>query len=290
MLMMKIIANKISILLIMLFLYVLVFSWGTAWAVSDLHNKKHDLDSNQHGISEGASAKAENSLMSEGNENFILHEDAEYISEYIIKGAEKLKTDVPAERANLNPEESLHIKDDAEAPNHDSSLNIQHEDNAGQYEYEANIQHGGGYDKNVHSHDLSVNATEKHDLSHTGDGHEEMAGLEDMPISYVAYWTVLIFVMIILLIYFVYRFKHGQEKPIISLAIFFIVFILVAYFFETTPIFTGRFDPKNYISIHDFHEGNNLGFLRFVYKFILGLFLTLFAFLNFNRKKFDVKQ
>lgn len=112
---------------------------------------------------------------------------------------------------------------------------------------------------------------------------------EATPLIYLFYWGILILVMVVILVYFVIRYKRGQEKPVISLGVALVIFVLTAYLIEITPIFSGRFDPDTFKFVHEFHESPNLGFLRFMYKFLLGIFLTFFAFLNMNRKKFHMK-
>ncbi|MBN2372603.1 hypothetical protein JXL19_02290 [bacterium] len=112
------------------------------------------------------------------------------------------------------------------------------------------------------------------------------SGEEEVPIFYLLYWGVLIFMMVIILIYFVSRFKSRQLRPMVTLAVFLVIFVLSAYLIEMTPVFSGRFDPVSSQFVKGFHEKPNLGFLRFVYKFFLGIFLTFFAFLNMDRKRF----
>ncbi len=133
-----------------------------------------------------------------------------------------------------------------------------------------------GYEEDTRGHEED---TKGHEVD--TKGHEV-----EVPILYLFFWGILLLVMVIILIYFVVRYKHGQKGPIISLALFFVILVLAAYFLETTPILSKTFDSETLTFISKFHEDNKLGFLRFVYKFLLGIFLTLFAFLNMDRERF----
>lgn len=127
--------------------------------------------------------------------------------------------------------------------------------------------------------------------SHEGKGHIDKDHQAEVPLAYLFYWGILILVMVIILIYFVYRRKNKGAKPIIPLAVFLVLFALSIYIIEIiTPAFAGRLDMKALKIVYEFHESPNLGFLRFIYKFALGIFMTLFAFLNMNRKKFEQKS
>ena len=127
-----------------------------------------------------------------------------------------------------------------------------------------------------------------HEANHVaegGTGHDHQA---EVPLVYLFYWGILILVMVIILIYFVYRQKNKKLKPMIPLAVFLVLFAVAIYVIEIiTPAFSGRFDPKTLKIIHEFHEASDIGFLRFIYKFILGILMTFFAFLNLNRNDFN---
>jgi hypothetical protein len=126
-----------------------------------------------------------------------------------------------------------------------------------------------------------------HDTSHEAKDHTDLDHQADVPLVYLFYWGILILVMVIILIYFVYAYKSHRTKPVIPLAVFLILFGLSIYILEIiTTTFSGKFDLSTLRIIHEFHEGPDLGFLRFIYKFILGIFMTFFAFLNLDRKKF----
>lgn len=142
--------------------------------------------------------------------------------------------------------------------------------------------HGAGVDM----HDQEKGVT--HEGSHESAIHEDQEIPSEMPLVYLFYWGILILIMVIILIYFVYRFKRKQQRPIIPLAVFFVLFAISIYVLEImAPIFTGRFDPASFRVVNEFHEGTNLGFLRFLYKFLLGIFMTFFAFLNLDRKRYN---
>jgi len=129
--------------------------------------------------------------------------------------------------------------------------------------------------------------TSEHETSHGAAALTDQGLPADVPLIYLFYWGTLILVMVIILIYFVYRFKRKPGRPIISLAIFLVLFVVVIYGFEIlTPVFSGRFDLTTSKIVHEFHESANLGFMRFLYKFLLGVFLTVFAFLNLDRKRY----
>ncbi len=120
------------------------------------------------------------------------------------------------------------------------------------------------------------------------EGEHDQGDSTEIPLVYFFYWGILILAMGIILIYFVYRFKHSQTNPMVPLAVFLVLFAMSVYLFEIiVPTFSGRFDPAALRVIHEFHEGANLGFLRFIYKFLLGIFMALFAFLNLDHKKFS---
>jgi hypothetical protein len=142
--------------------------------------------------------------------------------------------------------------------------------------------HGAGGD--AHYQEKGV----MHEGSHESAIHEDQEIPSEMPLVYLFYWGILILIMVIILIYFVYRFKRKQQRPIIPLAVFFVLFAISIYVLEImAPIFTGRFDPASFRVVNEFHEGTNLGFLRFLYKFLLGIFMTFFAFLNLDRKRYN---
>lgn len=118
-----------------------------------------------------------------------------------------------------------------------------------------------------------------------GHGYQVEAGT--VPLVYLLYWGLLILIMVVILIYFVYRVKRTQSRPFVALAVFLALFAVSVYLIEIlVPAFSGRFDPSAMKVIHEFHEGTDLGFLRFFYKFILGIFLSIFALLNLDRKKY----
>ncbi|MGA1795247.1 MAG: hypothetical protein ACMUIL_05230 [bacterium] len=118
-----------------------------------------------------------------------------------------------------------------------------------------------------------------------GHGHEAEAGT--VPLVYLLYWGLLILIMVVLLIYFVYRVKRSQSRSFVALAAFLTLFAVSVYLIEIfVPAFSGRFDPGAMRVIHEFHEGNGLGFLRFFYKFLLGILLSIFALLNVDSKKY----
>lgn len=130
-----------------------------------------------------------------------------------------------------------------------------------------------------------------HKTSHEAKDHMDKDHQEEVPLPYLFYWGILILVMVIILIYFVYRHKNKESKPMIPLAIFLVLFALSIYIIEIiTPAFSGRFDVEALKIVHQFHEAPELGFLRFLYKFILGIFMTFFAFLNLDRKDFNQKN
>lgn len=136
-----------------------------------------------------------------------------------------------------------------------------------------------------------VNHGERHEASHEAKDHMDKDHEAEVPLVYLFYWGILILVMVIILIYFVYRRKHKHLTPMIPLAVFLVLFALSIYIIEIiTPVFSGRFDLKTLRIVYEFHEAPNLGFLRFIYKFILGIFMTFFAFLNLDRKDYKQKS
>ncbi|MGA1863618.1 MAG: hypothetical protein ACMUHX_01000 [bacterium] len=127
-----------------------------------------------------------------------------------------------------------------------------------------------------------------HEETHKAEGDTDHAHEAEVPLVYLFYWGILILVMVIILIYFVYRRKNKRLKPMVPLAVFLVLFAIAIYFLEIiTPAFSGRLDPKTLKIIHDFHEAPDIGFLRFIYKFILGILMTFFAFLNLDRNEFN---
>jgi hypothetical protein len=148
-----------------------------------------------------------------------------------------------------------------------------------------------GHDDGVHGAGVDAHDQEKgfmHEGSHESVVNEDHESPSGMPLVYLFYWGILILIMVIILIYFVYRFKKKQARPIIPLAVFLVLFALSIYALEIiAPTFTGRFDPGSLRVVHEFHEGTNMGFLRFLYKFLLGIFMTVFAFLNLDRKRYN---
>ncbi|MGA1790323.1 MAG: hypothetical protein ACMUIM_02465 [bacterium] len=142
--------------------------------------------------------------------------------------------------------------------------------------------HGAG--GNTHYQDKGM----EYEGTHESAMHEDHEIPSGMPLVYLFYWGILILIMVIILIYFVYRFKKKQTRPIIPLAVFFVLFAIAIYVLEImAPTFTGRFDPVSLRVVNGFHEGTNLGFLRFLYKFLLGIFMTFFAFFNLDRKRYN---
>ncbi|MGA1839134.1 MAG: hypothetical protein ACMUIU_00785 [bacterium] len=136
-----------------------------------------------------------------------------------------------------------------------------------------------------------IGKDEGHEANHETKGHSDHDHQAEVPLVYLFYWGILILVMVIILIYFVYRRKNKKLKPMIPLAVFLVLFAIAIYVLEIiTPAFSGRFDPKTLTIIHDFHEAPDIGFLRFIYKFILGILMTLFAFLNLDRNEFNKKS
>jgi hypothetical protein len=129
-----------------------------------------------------------------------------------------------------------------------------------------------------------------HEISHKAKDHMDHDHQEEIPLAYLFYWGILILVMVIILIYFVSRHKNKHSEPMIPLAVFLVLFALSIYILEIiSPVFSGRFDTETLRIVHEFHEAPDLGFLRFFYKFILGIFMTVFAFLNLNRKGLNQK-
>jgi len=125
------------------------------------------------------------------------------------------------------------------------------------------------------------------DTLHEAGDHIDHNFPAEVPLIYLFYWGILILVMVIILIYFVYRYKRHQSKPIIPLAVFLILFGLMIYILEIiAPTFSGKFDLSTLRIVHEFHESPSLGFMRFIYKFILGIFMAFFAFLNMDFTKF----
>ena len=147
------------------------------------------------------------------------------------------------------------------------------------------IHHEEAHHEMVHSH--SEMAAE-HETSHSVAAHSDDALPTEAPLIYLFYWGILILIMVIILIYFVYRFKRRPKRPIIPLAVFLVIFVVAIYGLEIlTPTFSGKFDLATLRIIAEFHESANLGFMRFIYKFLLGIFLTIFAFLNMDRKRYE---
>lgn len=158
---------------------------------------------------------------------------------------------------------------------------LMHESESGkQMDVEHDTSHAAGLS---HADD---HGDAEHDTPHAaGEDHQEA-----VPLIYLLYWGILILVMVIILVYFVVRYKRGQNSPLMSLALLLVFFVLTAHLIEITPIFSGRLDPATLEFVSEFHESPNLGFLRFLYKFLLGVFLTFFAFLNIDNKKFSAEE
>ena len=125
-----------------------------------------------------------------------------------------------------------------------------------------------------------------HHIAHERGGAPGHIDKEEFPLAYLFYWGILILSMVVILIYFVYRYKRKHDRPLFPLAIFLILFGVSIYMIEVSPLFSGRFDPVQMKFVHGFHEGTNLVSMRFFYKFFLGIFLTFFAFLNLDHRKF----
>lgn len=145
------------------------------------------------------------------------------------------------------------------------------------------------HETDAHGHHGDIDKDAGHQKNHEGGKDQGHNHKEDIPMAYLFYWGILILVMVIILVYFVFRYKSGQLRPMTPLAVFLVFSVLIAYLIEITPVFSGRFDQVTFGFTHGFHERPNLGFLRFVYKFLLGIFLTFFAFLNMDKERFGLE-
>lgn len=153
---------------------------------------------------------------------------------------------------------------------------------------ETEVGHGDAHSYHaVDGGSLHLESEDAHGTSAGDGGHGHEAEAATVPLVYLLYWGLLILIMVIILIYFVYRVKRTQSRSFVALAVFLALFAVSVYLIEIfVPVFSGRFDPGAMRVVHEFHEGNGLGSLRFFYKFLLGVLLSIFALLNLDRKKY----
>ncbi|MCL6582475.1 MAG: hypothetical protein K6U11_02440 [bacterium] len=120
-------------------------------------------------------------------------------------------------------------------------------------------------------------------LSHNSDQGEINHHSTSIPVLYKLYWIGLIIMVVLMVGYFF--FLHPKEKYqfIKPLTIIFILLALSLYLIEQGRVFTGYFDPSaggRFVS--GYHENNEIGFLRFVYKLTLGMALWAFGFITYQ--------
>jgi len=147
------------------------------------------------------------------------------------------------------------------------------------------IVHGKDFHETVEKENKINPERKNHGIIHTAD--TEHPDSLSIPVTYKLYWIGLIFLVIFLLVYFLIMYKKEKFTSLKPLTIFLLLLALSLYLLEQGRIFTGYFDPvKGFVS--GFHEPNTIGFLRFLYKLIAGVALSMYGFIIFfaHKKKY----
>jgi len=111
-----------------------------------------------------------------------------------------------------------------------------------------------------------------------------------VPLLYELYWIGSISMVVLLIFYFFYLYKKEKlwlVKPLTFLLLF---LALSLYLMEQGQTFTGHFDPARHLFVPGYHEANDIGFLRFIYKLTLGIALCVYGFTNFLARQKNKKS
>jgi len=102
-----------------------------------------------------------------------------------------------------------------------------------------------------------------------------------VPLLYELYWFGCISMVVLLIFYFLYLYKKEKFRLVKPLTFLLLFLALSLYLMEQGQIFTGHFDPVRHLFVAGYHEANEIGFLRFIYKLTLGIALCVYGFTNF---------
>jgi uncharacterized membrane protein len=130
-----------------------------------------------------------------------------------------------------------------------------------------------------------VDSAEVHSASVSGHGDNI-----PIPFMYKLYWIGLISMMILIMLYFFLFYRKENYQSLKSLTILLILLAFSLYLLEQGRVFTGYFDPVRHVFVSGYHEANNMGFLRFIYKLVLGIALCGYGFSNFLSRQRDKKE
>ncbi|MGA1874030.1 MAG: hypothetical protein ACMUIA_00310 [bacterium] len=124
-----------------------------------------------------------------------------------------------------------------------------------------------------------IHHTESHHGEPTHSGKEH-APSGPVPMTYRVYWIGLIILAVLILGYFLIMYKKERIRLFPSLTVLLFLLAIFLYILEQLPFFAGYFEPARGF-IPGYHEPNTIGFLRFLYKLLLGIGLCAYGFVVF---------
>ncbi len=102
------------------------------------------------------------------------------------------------------------------------------------------------------------------------------------PVLYFAHWILLAVALLIVVTVTIRIYKKKSEHQGLLLAGLFVLVGAAIYFLDQLPALHGYFDLATHQFLPGYHEPPQFGFAKFVYKMVLGAFLTTYAFLGMH--------
>lgn len=110
---------------------------------------------------------------------------------------------------------------------------------------------------------------------------DNASSCDSIPLLYKLYWVGAISMVVLLIVYFFFLYKK-EKYQLVEPLIFLLIFLALSlYLMEQGHVFSGYFDPARHLFVPGYHEANDIGFLRFIYKLTLGVALCVYGFITF---------
>ncbi len=134
-------------------------------------------------------------------------------------------------------------------------------------------KHAGGHEPGSHT---KVNVHAKPKEGHGGGHHAGNA-----PVVYYANWVLIAVTFIITCFYCLAVYKWGKPKHEgLLLAMFLVLLVIAIYGTAQFPQVQRHFDPTAHKFVDGYHESSIVGFIKFIYKFALGICLMIYGLIG----------
>ena len=112
----------------------------------------------------------------------------------------------------------------------------------------------------------------------TNDHHQA-----EIPSLYYIHWGLLGISFLIVSIITIRAYKSKSQHNNSILTGLFILVAVSLYSLDQLPALHGYFDATTHKFISGYHESSPIGFIKFIYKVALGIFMTVYAFLGMHK-------